>query len=171
MTNREPEGRRAHAVRTSMGLLLAATLSLAGVGVSCAGADPCDSTLDDDGDGLDNCTELEQLGTDPALADTDGDGLDDGQEVELGTDPTVADTDGDGFDDGSELSCVSNPTDAEEVCYACGWEHNDPQSLVSGGAEVGDVITNLELIDQCGESVDLWDFAGTYHILYMTAAW
>jgi hypothetical protein len=163
--------RRSRAWPASMGLLLTASLVLAGLGPGCAGTEPCDSTKDDDADGLDNCTEEDQLGTDPDLADTDGDGLDDGTEVTLGTDPTLADSDGDGFSDGAEVDCVSNPTDGSEQCYACGWEHNDPGSLASKGASVGDVIENLELVDQCGEPVDLWDFAGKYHILYMTAAW
>ncbi len=171
MKQHDVTGRWSTAWSASIGLLLAASLALAGVGLACVSTEECDSTKDDDADGLDNCTEANKLGTDPDLADTDGDGLDDGFEVELGTDPNLADTDGDGFDDGSEVDCVSSPTDSAEVCYACGWEHNDPKSLVSTGASVGDVIENLELVDQCGELVDLWDFAGKYHILYMTAAW
>ena len=73
--------------------------------------------------------------------------------------------------DGAEPDCTSDPKDAGEGCYACGWAHNDPGSLVSTGAEVGDVIKNLPFIDQCGEAVHLWDFAGAYHILDMTGAW
>jgi hypothetical protein len=152
-------------------MFLAAGSMLVGVGIACGAAEQCESNADDDDDGLDNCTETEELGTDPDNADTDGDGVDDGVEVDLGTDPTLPDTDGDGFDDGTEVACVSNPNDAAEVCYACGWAHNDPESLTSTGGAVGDVIANLELFDQCGEQVDLWDFAGSYHILYMTAAW
>ena len=41
---------------------------------------------DSDGDGLENCEEID-LGTDPLLADTDGDGIPDATEVASGTDP------------------------------------------------------------------------------------
>ncbi len=107
---------------------------------------------------------------DPA-ADSDADGLDDCAEVEEhGTDPLSEDSDGDGFTDGAEVDCVSDPVDGEEACYACGWAHNDPGDLVSSGSAVGDTIANLEMLDQCGELVDLWDFAGEYHLLFMTGA-
>jgi hypothetical protein len=107
---------------------------------------------------------------DPA-ADTDGDGLDDCTEDELGTEAALADTDGDGISDGEELDCVSDPLDADERCYACGWQHNDPGTLEATGAEVGDTIENLVMVDQCGESVALWDFAGSYTVAFLTAAW
>ncbi len=106
-----------------------------------------------------------------APTNVDGDCLDDDEEAELGTDPTKADTDGDGFDDCAELDCVSDPLDPDQACYVCGWPHNDPGTLVSTGAAEGDVLANLELIDQCQESVRVWDFAGEYHLLFMTAAW
>ena len=76
-----------------------------------------------------------------------------------------------GFRDAEELDCVSDPLNEEEVCYECGWAHNDPGDLVSQGAEQNDVLADVQLIDQCGERVDLWDFYGEYHILYLTAAW
>ena len=114
------------------------------------------------GSGEKNCsTEL----------DADGDGVFDCDEEALGTDPLNADSDGDGFTDAAELDCVSDPLNAEEVCYACGWAHNDPGDLVSEGAEESDILADVQLIDQCGEGVDLWDFHGEYHILYLTAAW
>ena len=123
-----------------------------------------------DGDCLSNAEES-VLGTDPRLDDSDGDGLDDCAEVELGTNPTSPDSDDDGVDDGDEIACVSNPNDPSEVCYSCGWEHNDPGDLESTGSEVGDTVRNLNLWDQCGEELALWDLAGEYHILYLTAAW
>ncbi len=106
-----------------------------------------------------------------ANEDTDGDGLDDCTEESLGTDPALADSDGDGHDDGQELDCVSDPLDSEERCLACGWGHNDPGDLVSTGNEDGQVIENIPFIDQCEEEVSLWDFAGQYHVLWMTATW
>lgn len=106
-----------------------------------------------------------------ADVDADGDGIDDCAEQELGTDAERADSDGDGLSDKEELDCVSNPLDAQEQCYGCGWEHNDPGDIASTGSAVGDVMANLQLEDQCGEVVDTWDFYGEYHVLYMTAAW
>ena len=81
------------------------------------------------------------------------------------------DSDGDGWNDCQEAACGSDPKDPASFCYACGWKHNDPGTLVTTGAKEGDVITNLDLIHQCKEAVKLWDFAGEYHILFMTAAW
>lgn len=106
-----------------------------------------------------------------SASDADADGLDDCAEAELGTDPSVADTDGDGLSDGEEADCVSDPTNAAEVCYACGWPHNDPGTYDGVGPAEGDTIANLELIDQCGERVDLWDLSGSWHVLFMTASW
>jgi hypothetical protein len=103
--------------------------------------------------------------------DVDGDGLDECAELDLGTDPDAADTDGDGYDDAEEIDCVSDPLDADEACYACGWPHNDPGTLEATGDEEGDTIANIEFWDQCGEEVELWDFSGEYHILFMTAEW
>ncbi len=101
--------------------------------MACGGDEAgCDDTIDDDKDGIGNCTEATlgtdpadddsdddglldgkevELETDPLVDDTDADGLLDGQEVdELETDPLLADTDGDGMDDKTEVDCVSSPT-------------------------------------------------------------
>lgn len=143
-------------IATRLALLLAGTLLIPA----------CDDTAaDDDAVGDDDtsvaCSE----------DDEDGDGLDGCTEEELGTDPLSDDTDGDGLTDDEEVDCVSDPTDADEVCYACGWPHNDPGTFESTGAEVGDVVANMEFEDTCEELVDLWDFAREYHILWLTAAW
>ena len=120
------------------------------------------------------CGESEDPADGPscdASADPDNDGLDDCAEATLGTDPTLPDTDGDGLTDGEEADCVSSPTDPDEQCYACGWRHADPGDLEPTGADEGDVVANLELVDQCLEEVDLHDFADQYTILFMTASW
>ncbi len=60
-------------------------------------------SLDLDGDGLDNFTEL-KLGTDPANADSNGDGISDGASVHSGLSPTNQDMDGDGVPNSVELA-------------------------------------------------------------------
>ncbi|GEM_PF-1312848 len=104
-------------------------------------------------------------------ADADGDGLSECDEEALGTDPELADSDGDGHDDGAETDCGADPLDVDERCHDCGWHRDDPGDLVSTGSAVGDVIGDMDLVDQCGQDVSLWDFAGTYHVLFMTATW
>jgi hypothetical protein len=147
------------------------------------GPDPVNNpSANADGDCLTDAEERE-LGTDPADAngDADADTLLDCDEVARGSNPTAADSDGDGAGDGEEVACVSSPIDGAEKCYACGWKHNDPGDLVATGKDVGNVIGNMQIVDQCLETVSLWDFAATpkspmpeprgYHILFMTAAW
>ncbi len=103
--------------------------------------------------------------------DADADGLVDCDEVALGTDPDTADSDADGTGDGEEAACGADPLDAEETCYQCGWYRGDPGTLEATGAAIGDTLENVAMTDQCGELVDLWDFAGEYHVLFLTAAW
>jgi hypothetical protein len=66
--------------------------------------------------------------------------------------------------------CDTGKVDVVEP-YACGWEHGDPGNLESSGAEIGDTIANMSLYDQCGDEVPLYDFAGTWRIVFATAAW
>ena len=133
--------------------------------MACGAEDPAS----DDGDDSTGATG-EPAEIDPTL-NTDGDCMTDVQEIELGTNPELADSDGDGFDDCAEIDCVSNPNDITEVCYQCGWQHKDPGTIVPTGTDTGHIMGNVELVDQCGDLVSLWDFYGQYHILYMTAAW
>lgn len=106
-----------------------------------------------------------------SLANSDADCLTDAEEAGLGTDPLLADTDGDGVDDCDEVACVSDPLDVADLCYACGWPHGDPGDLGPVGTETGDTYKDMSLVDACEETVRLWDFAGTYAILYVTAEW
>ncbi len=77
---------------------------------------------DEDGDGLANSTETDQLGTDPYNIDPDGDGVNDGLDLyQTKTNPLVADapapapsgpggrdTDGDGLSNKDELAHFTN---------------------------------------------------------------
>jgi hypothetical protein len=54
---------------------------------------------------------------------------------------------------------------------ACGWEQRDPGTLASTGNKEGDVLANLDLIDQCGESFRVWDMYEEYFLLFVTGAW
>lgn len=70
---------------------------------------PPELVTDVDQDGL-NSDQENQLGTDPAKADTDRDDLSDGDEVKkFRTDPLKADTDGDGYSDAQEIGNGYNP--------------------------------------------------------------
>jgi hypothetical protein len=71
----------------------------------------------------------------------------------------------------TEVDCVSDPLDAAEVCYACGWPHGDPGTLVSTGAAVGDVVGDLTLWDQCEEPLSLYDLHGSYVVMFVTTMW
>jgi len=103
-------------------------------------------------------------------SDADADGLSDCEEEALGLDPANDDTDGDGLTDSEELDCGTSALDADDTCYTCGWGKNDPGNIQATGAEVNDVMENVALIDQCGDRVNMYDFAGAYHVMYMTTA-
>lgn len=104
-------------------------------------------------------------------SDEDGDGIDACVEATLGTLDTEIDSDGDGSTDAEELDCLSDPADANEACYLCGWNRADPGNIQTNGTEDGDVIENVQFVDQCGESVPLYDFADGYNVLFMTTEW
>jgi YD repeat-containing protein len=104
----------------------------AGTSYTCFDDAEYSTTVDSDGDGIDDCTEIKH-GLDPsnpgdAAVDTDGDGLTNGQEHAIGTDISDVDTDGDGLSDGAEvLTHHSDPLvvdtdgdsidDGQEVLY------------------------------------------------------
>ncbi len=85
--------------------------------------------------------------------------------------PVDVDADDDGFTDDEELACGSDAEDVASTCYACGWSRGAIAGSVSKGNQIGDTIANLDLVDQCSEDVPVWDMAGMYHILFLTAAW
>ena len=132
------------------------------------GGSPVDpATLDTDGDGLSDGEEAD-LGSDPAVMDTDEDGLDDGAEVTAGTDVTKKDSDDDGYLDADELSAGTDALDAASVIYQGGWPYNREKGALEnptffgprGTIEIGGRFPDLVGVDQHGELVHLYDFAG-----------
>ena len=124
-----------------------------------------DVDVDTDGDGLFDEQEA-ALGTDPNNPDTDGDGLNDLAEDDGGTDPLLADGDGDGYLDPWELTEGTDPNDAESRIYIGNWPYNPNKGSMTdvtldvAGTKEGDQFAHLVLMDQFGEYVDIYDFAG-----------
>jgi len=119
---------------------------------------------DTDGDGLSDARE-EQIGSDPKLADTDGDGMNDKDEVAADVDPTLWDTDGDGYSDFQEIDFGSDPLDVASGVYAGGWPYNPfKDDLEDPGSDTrlqfGERFARFVAVDQYGEQVDLYDYAG-----------
>lgn len=144
------------------------------------GTDPTSS--DTDGDGLSDGDEVNTHGTDPLNVDTDGDGLFDKEELTVhGTNPLSVDTDGDVYTDFDEINQFeTDPLDASSGGYVGGWpyqpnkdSYNAPTSPSSTSANVGALLLRDELMDQHGDMVDLYDFAGQgkYIVLVITAMW
>ena len=99
--------------------------------------------------------------------DIDEDGLLDIEEDELGTDPAVADSDGDGHLDGAEALEVTDPLDFDDHPYFGGYEiDGDCRELISAeGNAIGQVTDNIKGPDQFDEVVDSYDFCGKYLLL------
>ena len=132
---------------------------------------------DTDKDGLSDAEEKE-LGTDPESSDSDGDGLNDYEEAtDLNTDPTQKDSDGDGYWDSWEITEGTDPTDAESKIYTGGWPYQPDKgeggSMDDASLTVGVEMPRLELMDQFGEMVDLYDFSkqGKLTIVDISAMW
>ena len=167
-------------MRTAFRLLWAFLLgfSLLMVGCEVGGDDDDVDDTDTDGDGLTDAEEAD-LGTDPDNVDSDGDGLSDYDEVNGNSDPLVVDTDGDGYDDGDEVAEGTDPGDAESVIYQGGWPYNSDKdalngpSLADGVAAVGEQMARFQLMDQYGDTFDLYDMAGHGKpvILDISAEW
>ena len=132
--------------------------------------------VDSDGDGLFD-DEEQSLGTDPSSVDTDGDGIEDGDEVDGGTDPTNVDTDGDTYWDSWELTEGTDPTDAESRIYTGYWPYNPDKDAIGTSeslrARPGELTPQFQMVDQYGDVVDIYDFAGhdKYIILDLSGAW
>tara|TARA_Y100001968_G_C19423922_1_gene753282 strand:+ start:142 stop:873 length:732 start_codon:yes stop_codon:yes gene_type:complete len=107
---------------------------------------------------------LAACSTDPDL-DSDGDGLTDVIEAELGTDPTLADTDADGYTDSQERHAGTDALDPASLIYAGGWPYNiNKDSIADPGwdqeTSEGLLVPRFRALDQFGDEVDLYDFAG-----------
>lgn len=106
--------------------------------------------------------------------DADHDGLMSDAEAAAGTDPNSADSDGDGHEDGAEVEAGFDPLDVEDHPYMGGYAINRCESnpdSVGGGSNPGDIFAGFELTDQHGESVDLFDFCGSYVYIVAGTFW
>jgi len=128
------------------------------------GTDPL--STDSDGDGFGDGDEVD-AGTDPADAndpdpDPDGDGLDNVTEEKLGTDPNDDDSDDDGYLDNWEVDEGSDPADASSRIYTGNWPYQPDKDALgtSTSTEValGELLPRHALLDQFGDTVDLYDF-------------
>ena len=137
---------------------------------------------DTDGDGLSDGEEVNTYGTDPLNSDTDGDGLTDGEEVNThGTNPTESDSDGDGYSDADEINeFLTDPLDASSGGYIGGWPvqpnrdtYNGPTDPSQTSANMGALLLRDQLMDQNGQMVDLYDFAGhgKHVVVVISAMW
>lgn len=113
---------------------------------------------DEDGDTIDDETEIYLLGTDPRNPDTDGDGLIDA-EVYYYLDPLNPDTDGDGRSDGREVREGTDPYRPDD---------DTPNNGGGGGAAFAG---EYEGIDGVGSSIALTidangEILGTYFFFY-----
>ena len=123
-----------------------------------------DDDADSDGDGLTDSEEA-SLGTDPNNADSDGDTISDGDERDQGSDPTLTDSDGDTYQDNWEIAEGTDPTDAESRIYTGYWPYNPDKDLIAdpgfgGDSTADDMVPNFTMLDQFGEEVNFYDFAG-----------
>jgi len=132
-----------------------------------------DDTGDDDTWGDDDTGDDDSHGDDDTDggADPDGDGLTNDQEDHHGTNPHDADTDGDGYDDGDEVHGASDPLEPLLHPFACGYPPAPGPVWQGQGWNVGQVVPNVTLMDQCGELIDLHSLSGWGVLLEFGAPW
>lgn len=168
-------------LRTLRTLFIASTL----LSVACDGetdeedeetGEDAAANVDTDGDGVTDADEA-TLGTDPNNADSDGDGLSDGDEVAQGTNPAAQDTDGDTYWDSWELAEGTDPNNADSRIYQGYWPYNPNKDALgvseSSRARPGELTPRFQTVDQFGDVVDIYDFAGQgkYIIVDLSGAW
>lgn len=146
----------------ALSYLVFGALFLAGCGGDGGGGKTED--VDSDGDGLMDAEEA-SLGTDPAVADSDADGLADGAEVTAGTDPLATDSDGDTYSDFDETTEGTDPLDPESRIYTGYWPYNPNKGDIEDpgwdqGAKEGRTLPNFVYVDQFGQEVSIYDYAG-----------
>lgn len=134
------------------------------------GSDTPDTPVDDgsgDGDGTDD--DGSDTEVDPVDYDRDDDGLTDADEALIGSDPDDPDSDGDGVLDGDEIAQGTDPLFdgdvAVEQTYTGGWPNNPMAEVLAAGPvssaiAPGQVWPRGSYVDQYGDTVDLYDFAG-----------
>lgn len=112
--------------------------------------------------------------------DGDDDGLWDFQEAEAGTQAAKADSDDDGYIDGAEVEAGTDPNDPASVIYEGGWPYtlkkDELGELVTEAqrrVKKGERFPRVQLRDQFGDDVDLYDFArhGKRVLLDSSAEW
>jgi len=115
-----------------------------------------------------SCFASLALGCSPcafAPEDEDGDGLSCELEIEWGTDPALSDSETIMDRDGDEVNEGSDPLDSESLIYTGGWPYNPNKDSIDfpdwdSPAEVGAQLPHFEAVDQYGDIVDIYDFAG-----------
>ena len=139
------------------------------------GTDP--DNEDTDGDGLLDAAEINEHGTDPTKADSDDDTLSDAEEIqETQTDPNQADSDGDGYLDGEEVEAQSDPNNGFDWPEGDGhWPDFSDEAEAAGldapGWSMGDVIHDIQLIDQFGQDFHLYQYYGFVILIDVSAGW
>lgn len=134
---------------------------------------------DDDGDidcYDDGCTDK------PACLDSDtgGNGDTDGNGNDGDVSNPNEDPDGDGYSNLEESVEGTDPNDAESRIYTGYWpyqidkdDYNAPTSASQTSGSLGSLLLRDQLLDQFGDQVDLYDFAGQgrYIAIDLSAIW
>jgi thiol-disulfide isomerase/thioredoxin len=92
-------------------------------------------------------------------------GSDTGQQDGASDDGGTGDSDGDGYTDAEEADAGTDPQDASDVIYAGGWPYNSNKDGLGSPSwdtvgALGAQVPRFSAVDQFGDMVDLYDFAG-----------